>query len=67
MQCRNINRPFVKSFKVGENALTKNFFNIYYMPLVEIKDYNALLKNKPFFDQPIRNKQEAHGKQQETC
>ena len=32
------------------------------MPLVEIKDYNALLNNKPFFDQPIRNKQEAYGK-----
>ena len=32
------------------------------MPLVEIKDYNALLNNKPFFDQPIRNKQEACGK-----
>ena len=62
IQCRNINRPFVKSFKVGENALTKKFFNIYYMPLVEIKDYNALLNNKPFFDQPIRNKQEAYGK-----
>ena len=27
--------------------------------LVEIKDFNALIDNKPFFDQPLKNKQEA--------
>ena len=27
------------------------------MSLVEIKDFNALIDNKPFFDQPIKNKQ----------
>ena len=27
------------------------------MPLVEIKDFNALIDNKPFFDQPVKNKQ----------
>ena len=26
------------------------------MPLVEIKDFNELIDNKPFFDQPVRNK-----------
>ena len=30
------------------------------MALVEIKDFNALIANKPFFDQPVKNKQEAH-------
>ena len=30
------------------------------MPLVEIKDFNALIDNKPFFGQPIKNKQEAY-------
>ena len=30
------------------------------MPLVEIKDFNALIDNKPFFDQPVKNKQEAY-------
>ena len=34
----------------------------YYMPLVEIKDFNALIDNKPFFDQPVKNKQEAYEK-----
>ena len=29
------------------------------MPLVEIKDLNALSDNKPFFDHPVKNKQEA--------
>ena len=30
------------------------------MPLVEIEDTNALIDNKPFFDQPVNNKQEAY-------
>ena len=28
------------------------------MSLEEIKDFNALIDNKPFFDQPVKNKQE---------
>ena len=24
------------------------------MPLVEIKDFNALINNKPFLDQPVK-------------
>ena len=28
----------------------------YYMPLVEIKDFNALIDNKPIFDQLKTNK-----------
>ena len=32
------------------------------MLLVEIKDFNALIDNKPFFDQPMKNKQEPYGK-----
>ena len=32
------------------------------MPLVEIKYFNALIDNKPFFDQPVKNKQEAYEK-----
>ena len=37
-------------------------FDKYYMPLVEIKLFQALIENKPFFDQPIKNKQEAYEK-----
>ena len=32
------------------------------MPLVEIKDFNKLIDNKLFFDQPIKRKQEAYEK-----
>ena len=32
------------------------------MLLVEIKVFNALIDNKPFFDQPVKNKQEAYEK-----
>ena len=28
------------------------------MSLEEIKDFNALIDNKTFFDQPVKNKQE---------
>ena len=29
---------------------------------VEINDFNSLINNKPFFDQPVKNKQEAYEK-----
>ena len=32
------------------------------MPLVEIKIFNALINKKLFFDQPVKNKQEANDK-----
>ena len=32
------------------------------MPLVKIKDFNALLDNKPFFDQAVKIKQEEYKK-----
>ena len=56
---RNINRLFVLSFKIGNNDLTKLSFDKYYIPLVEIKDFNVLINNKLFFDQPVKNKEEA--------
>ena len=44
--------------KIGNNDPTRDSFNKYYMALVEIKDFNALIDNKPIFDQPVTNKQE---------
>ena len=32
------------------------------MPLVEITDFNALIDNKPFFNPPVKDKQEAYEK-----
>ena len=59
---RNNNRLFVLSFKNGNNDPTRYSFDRYYMLLVEIKHFIALIYNKPFFDQPVKNKQEANEK-----
>ena len=58
----NINRLSVQLFKAGENHPTRNTFNTYYMSLVEIKAFNVLTKNKPFFDKLLKNKQEVYEK-----
>ena len=63
---RNINRLFVFSFKNGNDDPKRNPFDKYYMSLVEIKDFNALVVKKSFFDQPVKNKQEAYEKLVET-
>ena len=59
---RNINKLFVLSFKNGNNDPTRYSFEKYYIPLVEMKDFNVLIDDKPFFDQPVKSKQEAYGK-----
>ena len=59
---RIINRLFVLSFKNSDNDATSYSFDKYYIQLVEIKDFIVLIDNKPFFDQPAKNKQEAHEK-----
>ena len=53
---------FVSSFKNGNDDSKRNSFNVFYMPLVEIKDFSALINNKPFFYQPVKSKQEAYVK-----
>ena len=54
---RNINRLFShKGIHISES------FIIQYIPLVEIKDFNILVDNKPPFNQPVKNKQEAYEK-----
>ena len=49
MTLRNINRLFVLSFKNSDNDPEIYYLDKYYMPLIEIKDFNALIDNKPFF------------------
>ena len=58
----NINRLFVLSFKTGGNDPMRDCFDKHYMLLIEIKDFNALINNKPFSDQPIRSKRETYKK-----
>ena len=59
---RNINRLFVFSFRNGNNDPTRDYFDKYYISLIETTDFDALIDNKPFFDQPVKNKQEASEK-----
>ena len=40
----------------------QHLFSIYYLPKVEIKDFNALIDGKSFFDLPVKNKEKAYEK-----
>ena len=51
---------FVLSFIKDDDDSMRYSFDKHYMLLVEIKDFNAIIGNKPFFDQPLQNKQEAY-------
>ena len=56
---------FVLSFEriPGENNATKDFrasFSNYYIANVEIKDFNALIDGKSFFDTPVKNNAETY-------
>ena len=46
------NRLFVLAF---ENDAQRTGAKRYYLPTVEIKDYNALINGENFFDQPVKN------------
>ena len=61
---RNINR-FVLSFKNGDSDPERNSFDKHYMPLVEFKDFNALIDNKPFLINTVRNQKGAYEKLEE--
>ena len=49
---QGVNRLFALSFE-NENGRTSH--STYYLPKVEIKDYNVMIDDKNFFDQPINS------------
>ena len=53
----NVNRLFVLTF---ENEDDRTSCSKYYLPKVEIKDFNVLIDGKPFFEIPVKNKEEAY-------
>ena len=53
----NVNRLFVLTF---ENEDDRTSFSKYYLPKVEINDFNVLIDGKLFFEIPVKNKEEAH-------
>ena len=53
----NVNRLFVLAFP---NAEDKSSLSKYYTPTVEIKDYNILTDLQPFYDIPIKNREQTY-------
>ena len=53
----NVNRLFVLAFANEED---RRFFSKYYTPTVEIKDYNVIIDGEPFYEIPIKNKEETY-------
>ena len=47
----NVNRLFALTF---ENENDRTSFSEYYVPKVEIKDFNVLIDGKPFFEIPVK-------------
>ena len=63
----NINRSFVLSYeRIEEDNVEKDYrdsFSHYYVPKVQMKDFNVfLIDGKPFSDLPITNEEEAYEK-----
>ena len=50
---QGVNRLFVLAFE-NDNHRTSD--ERYYLPTVEIKDYNIMINGEKFFDQPIKNR-----------
>ena len=51
-----VSRLFVFSFEYEEDRTS---FSKYYVPKVQIKDFNVLIDGEIFFDVPVKNKEEA--------
>ena len=49
---QGVNRLFVLAFENDDNRTSNDQ---YYLPTVEIKDYNIMINDENFFDQPIKN------------
>ena len=49
---QGVNRLFALAFESDDN---RSSYDKYYLPTVEIKDYNIMINGENFFDQPIKN------------
>ena len=62
-----VNRLFVFSFEriAGENSTTKDHrdsISHYYVPNIELKDFNVLIDEKSLLDLSVENEEEAYEK-----
>ena len=53
----NVNKLLVLAFPNEED---RRSFSKYYTPILEIKDYNVIIDGEPFYEMPIRNKEETY-------
>ena len=62
----NVNRLFVLSYeRIEEDNIEKDyrdFFSNYYVPKVQIKDFNVLINGEKISNLPIKNEEEAYEK-----
>ena len=58
----NINRSFVLSFSRNNNTDNRDSFSYYYVPNVEIKNFNVLIDGKSFFDLSVKSEEETYEK-----
>ena len=57
---RNVNRLFVLSLSRNNNTDSRDSFSYYYVPNVEIKDFNVLIDGESFFDLLAKNEEETY-------
>ena len=58
----NVNRLFVLLFTRDNAGDNRDSFSHYFVPNVEIKDFNVLIDGKSFFDLPVKSEEEAYEK-----
>ena len=58
----NVNRLFVLLFTWNNAGDNRDSFPHYYVPNVEIKDFNVFIYGQSFFDLPVKNEEEAYEK-----
>ena len=56
----NVNRLFFLPFERTDAGDKRCSFSDYYIPNVEIKDFNVSIDRKSFFDLPLKNEEEAY-------
>ena len=58
----NVTRLFALSFSRTNAGDNRDSFSHYYLPNVEIKDFNVFIDGKSFFHLPVKNEEEAYEK-----
>ena len=59
-QTKNNSISLIQHLLKLENENDRTFFSKYYVPDVQIQDFNVLINGKRFFDLPIKNEEETH-------